>query len=119
MNEESLRTQKMNQLLTEEVGKILFRNIDISRDNLITISRISTSSDLKNSTIYITIFPENKEEEVIAQINRQIYEVQKILNRTLRTKPIPRIRFEIDKLAKAEQSVFKAMEHIDETATED
>lgn len=107
------RAQKLSELLKEVVGKILFREIDISRENLITISRIETSPDLKNSTIYITVFPESKEEEVINQIQKQIYFIQKILNRTLRTKPVPKLRFEIDKLVKAQQKVYETLEKLD------
>ncbi len=114
MPEESLRIQKINQLITEEVGKILLREIDISRENLITITSVKTSSDLKNSTIYITVLPEDKEEEALGQINKQIYFIQKILNRTLRTKPVPKLRFEIDKVAKAEQKVYEDLEKIEE-----
>lgn len=104
------RIEKINQLLKEVVSDILFRNVDISRENLITISRVETSKDLKNSTIYLTVFPENKEGEVLGQIKKQVYEIQYSLNRTLRTKPVPKIRFEIDKLAKAEQRIFEAIE---------
>lgn len=111
--EQNRKPQKLNELLKEEVGKILFREIDISRENFITISRIETSSDLRNSTIYITVFPESKEEEIINQIQRQIYFIQKILNRTLRTKPVPRLRFEIDKLTKAQQKVYETLEKLD------
>lgn len=114
MPEESLRIQKFNQLLTEEVGKILLREVDISRENLITITRVKTSSDLKNSTVYITVLPEDKEEDVLGQINKQIYFIQKILNRTLRTKPVPKLRFEIDKITKAEQKVYEDLEKIEE-----
>lgn len=106
----SHRVEKINQLLKEVIGNILFRNLDVSRENLITISKVETSSDLKNSTIYLTVFPENKEEEVFIQIKKQIYEIQNTLNRTLRTKPVPKIRFEIDKIAKAEQRIFEAIE---------
>ena len=106
----SRRAQKLNELLKEIVGELLFRNIDIARDTLITISRADTSSDLKNSTIYITVFPENKEESVLTSIQKQIYILQKTLNRTLRTKPVPKLRFELDKIAKAEQKVYEALE---------
>lgn len=114
MQEESLRIQKLNQLITEEVGKILLREVDISRENLITITSVKTSYDFRNSTIYITVLPEDKEEEALNQINKQIYFIQKILNRTLRTKPIPRLRFEIDRITKAEQKVYEDLEKIEE-----
>src|SRR3989344_465677 len=97
----SRRAQKLNELLKEVIGELLFRNIDIPRDMLITISRADTSSDLKNSTIYITVFPESKEKEVLTSIQKQIYLIQKTLNRTLRTKPVPKLRFEVDVLAKS------------------
>lgn len=113
---EALRIQKLNEIMKEEVGKILFRNIDIGRDTLITIPRIKISPDQKNSTIYITVFPDSKEEEVLTMISKQIYEIQKLLNRALRTKPVPRIRFEIDKITKAEQQVYESMEHIDNSS---
>lgn len=112
--EQNLRIKKIDQLLIEEVGKILLREVDISRENLITITRVKTSYDFRNSTIYITVLPEDKEEEVLNQINKQIYFIQKILNRTLRTKPVPRLRFEIDRITKAEQKVYEDLEKIEE-----
>lgn len=111
MPEGSRKIQKMNQLLTEEVSKILQREIDINRDTLITISHVETSKDLKSSTISITVLPEEKEKEILNQIQKQIYFVQKILNRALRTKPVPRLRFEIDKITKAEQKVYEALDN--------
>lgn len=107
----NFRIQKLNEILREEVSKILQREIDISRDTLITISRVETSKDLKNSTVSITILPEEKEEETLSQIQKQIYFIQKTLNRTLRTKPVPRLRFGIDKITKAEQKVYEALDN--------
>lgn len=105
------RIEKINQLLTEEVGKILQREIDIARDTLATITSVKTSSDLQHTTIGITVLPETKEKEILDAINKQIYFIQKILNRALRTKPVPRLRFEIDKITKAEQKVYEALEN--------
>ena len=61
---------------------------------------------------YISVFPETKSDGIINALNKSVSDIQYKINRTLRMRPIPRIRFvketEIAKAAKIEELLFKA-----------
>ncbi len=104
------RTDKINELIKQEVGKIVLREIDLSKDTLITITRTKTSPDLQKSTVYITALPEKKSQELLRELLLNTFIIQKSLNKTLHLRQIPKIEFKIDKQASAEQRVFELLE---------
>ena len=87
------RIPQVNQLIQKELSKIIKREIDVSPETLITLTRVDTSPNLEQANVYISVLPE-KEEKIILQIlNKNIYELQQKLNHRLRMRPIPRIYF--------------------------
>jgi len=103
------RIDKINELVKQEVGKIILKEVDMPQDILITITRTKTSPDLQKSTIYITALPEKKSQEMIRELLLNAFIIQKTLNKTLHLKQIPKIEFKIDKQASAEQKVFELL----------
>ena len=91
----SRRLEKINSLLKSEIAKALLREIDVG-NSIVTITNVKTIPDLTLCRILISVMPEEKEKEVIRNLKRNVYDVQKIINKRLRTRPVPRIRFEID-----------------------
>ena len=103
------RIDQVNQLIKEEVSKLILREVEISRDAMITVTRVETSSDLRHATIYISTLFKDKQETAIHDLNKSIYDIQHLLNRTLRMRPVPKIRFEIDKLYEIEQKLYETL----------
>ena len=95
----SERIKKLNDLLRDEVGKILKKELELN-DALVTVVRADISPTLEHATVWISVFPESKEKLALTEINRQIYRLQQILNKRLTMHPVPKIRFEIDKTEK-------------------
>jgi len=87
------RIQRVNQLIKKELGQILLREIEFPRDVLVTITRVETSVDLNQARVFLSCFPENQSDLIFKILNRQIYGIQRILNRRLKMKFIPRIEF--------------------------
>jgi len=110
----SNRIEKVNSLLQHEIGKILLRDFAFSPDVLVTLTRVDTSANMIEAKAYISVFPEPKSEGIINALNKSVYDIQYKINRTLRMRPIPKIRFvketEISKAAKIEELLFKAKE---------
>lgn len=73
------------------------KEIDFPKDVLVTITRIETLSNLKESKVFISIFPENKREEILNFINRKIYFLQQKINQRLKMKPLPKLFFLLEK----------------------
>jgi len=103
------RIDKINELIKQELGKIILKEVDMPRDILVTITRADTAPDLQRSTIYVTTLPEQKKQEVIRELDINTFYIQKALNRKLHLKQIPKIEFKIDKQAFAEQKVFELL----------
>jgi ribosome-binding factor A len=93
----SLRIQKVNELLKQEIGGLILKELDFSRDTMVTITEVSTSPDLQQAKVKVSIMPFLKAEKILKILNSQVFNLQKLLNKKLKMKTIPKIRFELDK----------------------
>ena len=57
------RIEKVNSLLSQEIGKIILRDFDFS-DCLVTLTHADTTPNLIDTRIYISVMPENKIENI-------------------------------------------------------
>ena len=92
----SERLLKLNDLIRDEVAKILLAELEKDDSVLVTVIGADVSPTLEHATIKISVFPVNKANEVLKKIKEQIYHIQQLLNKRLAMRPIPKIRFEID-----------------------
>ena len=106
------RREKISHLIRDEVGKIIHENLDMDNDAVVTIMRAIVSEDLNHVRIYVSIFPSQFGEEVLKQINRQIYFLQQILNKKLKIHPVPKMFFVIDKTEERAAEVEKVIEGV-------
>jgi ribosome-binding factor A len=107
------RIAKVDKLIKEELGKIIQNDIEISKNTLITITRVKTLPNLSQSFVYISIMgPEEKEISEI--LKNKIYNIQQHLNKRLHMRPVPKIVFklekEIEKAARIEELLEKIKE---------
>ncbi len=93
----SERLKKLNDLLRDEVGKILKKELGLDTDALVTVVRAVVSPTLEHATVWISVFPESQEKSALKEINNEIYSLQQALNKRLVMRPVPKIRFEIDR----------------------
>jgi ribosome-binding factor A len=89
----SNRLEKVNSLLEHEIGKILLRDFAFSPEILVTLTRVDCSSNLIEAKVYISVFPEEKSAGILNALQKSVYDVQHQINRTLRQRPIPKIKF--------------------------
>jgi len=91
------RIAKVNSLLEHEIGKILLRDFAFNPEILVTLTHVDCSSNLIEAKVYISVFPEAKSDVILNALQKSVYDVQYKINRTLRQRPIPKIRFVKDK----------------------
>ena len=103
------RLVKINELIKQEVGKIILKEVDIPMNVLVTVTRAETSPNLRISNVFITTFPEGAGKDIIRELELNVYDIQKSLNRKLHMKPVPKISFKTDKQAQAEQKIYKIL----------
>jgi len=91
------RIEQVNDLLREELGKIIIRDIEFPAGSLVTITRAVTSPDLHYADIFVSIMPASREEEALELLATEVGKIQHALNRKLRMRPVPRIKFRVDR----------------------
>ncbi len=92
----SERIKKLNDLLRDEIAKILLTELEKDDGILVTVVGATVSPTLEHATIKISVFPNAKEKPILEKIKKRIYHIQQILNKRLTMRPVPKIRFEID-----------------------
>ena len=91
------RISKVNKLIKQEVGKIILIEADFPKDIILTITKVKTSKDLRYADVFVSVLPSDKEAEIMELLKEEIYFIQQKLNQKLYMKPLPRIKFVIDK----------------------
>lgn len=89
----SARIQKINSLIKQELSQIIFREIEFPQGSLVTLTRVETSQDLRESNIWISVISEKGTKRILEILNKNIYILQQKLGKRLKMKPIPRIKF--------------------------
>ncbi|KKW22492.1 MAG: Ribosome-binding factor A [Parcubacteria group bacterium GW2011_GWA1_51_12] len=89
-------TKIHNDLIRGELGKIIDRDIDLPEGSLLTITRVITSPDLHYADVFFSVMPHTNEVESLEILAKRIGGIQHSLNRKLRMRPVPRIKFVLD-----------------------
>ncbi|MBI2637277.1 MAG: ribosome-binding factor A, partial [Candidatus Sungbacteria bacterium] len=85
------RLEKLNELVKEELSKIILRDFDVPEGSLLTITRVETSDNKISAKVYITVLETSAgtEEKVLEELLKKTKKKQKSLNRALRIRPVP------------------------------
>ena len=102
----SNRIEKVNSLLEQEISKIILRDFYFP-GALITLTHVDSSANLIEAKVYISVFftrrslgeggPDEKIDKIIETLNKGAYSVQQKINKLLKMRPVPKIKFVKDK----------------------
>ena len=103
------RQNKIARLLQKELSLIFQQQTRATHGTMVSVTRTKISPDLSICTAYLSIFPSEKAEELLANIQRNEKSVRYELGRRIRNQVriIPELRFFID-------DSLDYIEHIDE-----
>lgn len=107
------RITRINELLKEELSKIVEEEIDLESGTLITIIKVDASKDLRYARVLIGVLPDSKSGSSFRMLTKQIYKIQQILNQKLDMKPVPRIKFDLDIGGKRYTEIEKIIQKIE------
>ena len=93
----SQRIPRVNKLIKKELSQILLKEIEFPKDVLVTVTRVIASDNLNEAKVYISVMPEEQSERVLQILERKVYYLQQKINKRLRMRPIPQIRFSEEK----------------------
>lgn len=105
---EERRLQKANFLIREKLAEIINKEIEFPQGIFVTVTRVESSHDLYYADVFISVFPK-KEKEALTLLERKLPYLQSILNKQLKMRPIPRLRFKIDTEEKNRERIEKLL----------
>ena len=106
----SHRLEKINELIRQELGKIILENEDFGPGVLATIMGVKTSEDVLHANVFFSVYPTKKGERVLEILDRHVFGLQQDLNKRLRMRPVPKIRFVLDKTEAEAQQLEEIIE---------
>lgn len=106
---DNTRINKIDRLVQKEISNILLSQTRVIKNIIITVSEVRVSSDLSIAKVYVSVFPSEKGEEIIKNLNGNEKTIRYELGTKVRyqLRIIPELKFFLD------ESLDK-LEHIDE-----
>lgn len=98
----SRRVEKINSLLRNLAASFFKKEMG---EAIVTITRLEASKDLKSAKIFISIFPENKENEMLDFLKTETGELRKYIGSQIKMKFLPYLELEMDKGERARQKI--------------
>lgn len=92
------RKEKIRSLIQEELSKIIERELEFDKA-IVTITAVEISQDLLQAKIGVGVFPDEKAIEIFELLDKKRRNFQHQLLKKLNLKPMPRLKFEIEKSA--------------------
>ena len=93
------RLSRVNSLLKRVIGDAMFRILlgDDVNPAVITVTEVSCAKNLRNATVRLSIFGEEAENRrVLSHIIARTHEFERTINREVRMKFTPQLRFVLD-----------------------
>ncbi|MEA5129960.1 MAG: 30S ribosome-binding factor RbfA [Proteiniphilum sp.] len=92
------RQQKVNRLIQKELSEIFLLDAKKMQGVLISVTNVRVSPDLGIAHAYLSIFPSEKAEELVSNINENVKTVRYDLGKRLRNqlRVIPELTFHVD-----------------------
>ena len=90
------RSQRVGDLLREEIADIVVHRLKDPRIGFITITGVDVTDDIKLARVYVSIFKEEEKKPTLKILNAAKSFIRTELSKRLRMKFIPSIEFKLD-----------------------
>jgi ribosome-binding factor A len=114
----SQRTDRIDQLLREEIGAIIARDIADPRVGFATITSVETTPDLRHAKVWVSVIGQPAERDAtMAALRHAVPFMRHELGRVLRLKRIPDLHLELDDTAERGTRILQLLSELEAGAT--
>ena len=93
------RLERVNSLLRRVIGEAMFRVLqgDDVNPGVVTVTAVACAKNLRNATVKVSVFGEPEvQRRALAHLVHHTHEFERAINREVRMKFTPQLRFELD-----------------------
>ena len=114
---QSLRHQRVRELLKRQVGEVVRREIPASESSLITVNDVGVAGDLQSATVYVGILgTPDQQQKALAVLNQQRTHIQGLVGRAVILRYTPRLRFVLDDSVARGNRVLQILDEIERSS---
>jgi ribosome-binding factor A len=109
------RTERIDELLRQEIGEIFRRDVDDPRIGFVTITDVETAPDLRHARMSVSVIgqPDQRKATLVA-MGRAMPFVRHELGKRLRLKRIPEFHLELDDSVERGTRVLQLLHELEE-----
>lgn len=90
------RYQRVTSLLQEQLNKVILREMEFA-GALVTVTEVQVQKDLDYADVYVSVIPNDREQEIFKMLVEKQKYLEHVLFKKINIKPMPVIRFVLDK----------------------
>ncbi len=110
----SQRTERVDELLRQEIGSILTRDVADPRIGFATITSVETTTDLRHAKIWVSVIGQPAERDsAVAALRHAMPYVRHELGKRLRLKRIPDLHVHVDDTAERGTRILQLLAEIE------
>ncbi len=110
----SQRTDRVDELLRQEIGAIVTRDVADPRVGFATITKVETTPDLRHAKVWVSVIGQPSERHAtIAALGRAMPFVRHELGKTLRIRRIPDLHVQLDDTAERGTRVLQLLNELE------
>ena len=111
----SQRTERVDELLRQEIGAILAREVSDPRIGFATVTEVETAPDLRHARVWVSVIGQRAErDETVAALAHAMPFVRRQLGTRLRLKRIPELHVRLDDSAERGTRVLHLLQELGE-----
>jgi len=112
------RTDRVDELLRQEIGQILARDVADPRIGFATVTDVETSPDLRHARVWVSVIGQKADREAtIHALERAMLFVRRELGTRLRIKRIPELHVRVDDSAERGTRVLHLLSELESGVT--
>jgi ribosome-binding factor A len=110
----SQRTDRIDQLLREEIGSIVARDVSDPAVGFVTITDVETTQDLSHAQVWVSVIGQQAERDrTVAALARAMPFVRRELGSRLRIRRIPELHVRLDETAERGTRVLRLLHDLE------
>jgi ribosome-binding factor A len=110
----SQRTERIDELLRQEIGQALERELADPGIGFVTVTDVETTPDLSHARVWVSVIgPEERRKEALAALRRAMPYVRRSLGAKIRLRRIPEFDVRLDDSAERGTRVLRLIEELE------
>ncbi len=112
MRRPSYRRRRVAELIQEELGPLLIRDVQNASSGLLTVTSVDVSPDLLTARVFLSVFGSPEPEAVVERLERSAGALRKVLASRLELKYNPQLFFVLDESSERQDRIDRLIDKV-------